>query len=160
VEVHRPSTSVLGIVVRRTEGESQPDEEMLGQLVNAGNTTTLSRYLDLLAGAGMLVGLEKYSGSAIRRRGSRPKLQVLNNALATAPLGMTIAEARADRVLWGRLVESAVGAYLANAAAAGFCQLFYWCDRDREVDFVLQKGKQLVAIEVESGGRAGRSLPA
>ena len=29
--------------------------KMLGQLQDAGNTTTLAHYLDLLAGAGMLV---------------------------------------------------------------------------------------------------------
>ena len=36
--------------------------KMLGQLQDAGNTTTLAHYLDLLAGAGMLAGLQKYSG--------------------------------------------------------------------------------------------------
>ena len=36
--------------------------KMLGQLQDAGNTTTLAHYLDLLAGAGMLIGLPKYAG--------------------------------------------------------------------------------------------------
>jgi len=47
--------------------------KMLGQLQDAGNTTTLAHYLDLLAGAGMVVGLQKYAGGAARRRGSSPK---------------------------------------------------------------------------------------
>jgi hypothetical protein len=46
-----------------------------------------------------------------------------------------------------------VGAHLANAAVVGDCRLFYWRDRNREVDFVVQAGRQLVAIEVKSGRR-------
>jgi predicted AAA+ superfamily ATPase len=125
--------------------------KMLGQLQDAGNTTTLAHYLELLAGAGMLAGLQKYAGGVARRRGSSPKLQVLNTALMTAQSGLTVNEARDDREFWGRLVESAVGAHLANAAAAGQCQLFYWRDRNREVDFVVRSGRHLATIEVKSG---------
>lgn len=132
--------------------------KMLGQLQDAGNTTTLAHYLDLLAGAGMLTGLQKYGGGAVRRRASSPKLQVLNTALMTAQSGLSLAEARRDPAFWGRLVESAVGAHLANAAAAGACEVFYWRDRNREVDFVVRTGKRLVAVEVKSG-RARDTLP-
>ena len=129
--------------------------KMLGQLQNAGNTTTLAHYLDLLAGAGMLTGLQKYSGAAVRRRSSSPKLQVLNTALMTAGSGLTLAQARADPELWGRLVESAVGAHLANAAAAGTCEVFYWRERNREVDFVVRAAGAVTAIEVKSGRARG-----
>ncbi len=132
--------------------------KMVGQLQDAGNTTTLAHYLELLAGAGMLTGLQKYAGSAARQRGSSPKLQVFNTALMTAQSGMTLAEARANREFWGRLVESAVGAHLVNASAGGACQVFYWRERNREVDFVVQAGKRIVAIEVK-GGRAPHALP-
>lgn len=124
--------------------------KMLGQLQEAGNATTLAHYLDLLAGAGMLTGLQKFAGEAVRQRGSSPKLQVLNTALMTAPSALTLAEARRDGELWGRLVESAVGAHLANAAATGTCELFYWRDRNREVDFVVRAGRNVTAIEVKS----------
>ena len=125
--------------------------KMVGQLQDAGNTTTLAHYLDLLASAGMLTGLQKYSGKAVRQRGSSPKLQVLNTALWTAQTGLTLKEARADREFWGRLVESAVGAHLANAAAAGVCEVFYWRDGNHEVDFVTRAGRTVTAIEVKSG---------
>ncbi len=125
--------------------------KMLGQLQEAGNTTTLTHYLDLLAGAGMLTGLQKSAGTAARQRGSIPKLQVLNTALMTAHTGHTLEEGRADRDFWGRLVESAVGAHLANAAAAGVCQLFYWRQGNDEVDFVARMGRTVTAIEVKSG---------
>ena len=60
-------------------------------------------------------------------------------------------EARRDHEFWGRLVESAVGAHLANAAAVGVCELYYWRDRNGEVDFVTQAGRRVTAIEVKSG---------
>jgi hypothetical protein len=99
----------------------------------------------------MLTGLQKYAGQTVRQRASSPKLQVLNTALMTAQTGTTLREARKDHEFWGRLVESAVGAHLANAAALGVCELYYWRDRNREVDFITRAGRRLTAIEVKSG---------
>ena len=135
----------------RYSGQVLSYTKMLGQLQDKGNATTLAHYLDLLAGAGMVTGLQKFAGQAVRQRGSSPKLQVLNTALMTAQTGLTLKEARADREFWGRLTESAVGAYLANAAAVGSVELFYWRDRNKEVDFIVRAGRRLVAIEVKSG---------
>ena len=132
--------------------------KMLGQLQDAGNTTTLAHYLDLLSGAGLVTGLRKYAGDAARRRASSPKLQVFNTALITAQAGVTLDQVRADRAFRGRLVESAVGAHLANAAALGDCEVHYWRERNREVDFVVRRGRTLAAIEVKSG-RAPETLP-
>lgn len=135
----------------RYSGQVLSYTKMLGQLQDAGNTTTLAHYLELLAGAGMVCGLPKYAGDVARSRGSSPKLQVLNTALMTVSCGLTLDEARADREFWGRLVESAVGAHLANAAMRGECQLHYWRERNHEVDFVVQAGRTLTSIEVKSG---------
>ena len=132
-------------------GQTLSYTKMVGQLQDAGNTVTLAHYLDLLSAAGMLTGLQKYAGEAVRRRGSSPKFQVLNTALMTAQSGLTLREARRDHEFWGRVVESAVGAHLANAAAAGVCELYYWRDRNREVDFVTRAGRRVTAIEVKSG---------
>ena len=137
----------------RYSGQVLSYSKMLGQLHDAGNTTTLAHYLELLAGAGLLTGLHKFSGSTVRQRGSSPKLQVLNTALMSAPSGLSLAESRADGEHWGRLVESAVGAHLANAAAAGECELFYWRERSREVDFVVRARRAVTGIEVKSGRR-------
>ncbi len=135
----------------RYSGQVLSYTKMLGQLQDAGNTTTLAHYLDLLAGAGMLTGLQKYAGKSVRQRGSSPKLQVLNTALMTAQSGLSPGEARSDREFRGRLVESAAGAHLANAAASGVCELFYWREQNQEVDYVVRAGRSLVAIEVKSG---------
>jgi predicted AAA+ superfamily ATPase len=135
----------------RYSGQILSYTKMLGQLQDAGNTTTLAHYLDLLAGAGMVCGLSKYAGDAARSRGSSPKLQVLNTALMTVTAGVSPEEARSDREFRGRLIESAVGAHLANAAAAGECELYYWRERGEEVDFVVKAHSRLTAIEVKSG---------
>ena len=128
-------------------------QKMIGQLQDAGNTTTLAHYLELLTGAGMLTGLQKFAAHQVRERASSPKLQVLNTALISAQSRLTFDEARKDREFWGRLVESAVGAHLINSAAGTGIELFYWRERGREVDFILRSGKTVVAIEVKSGSR-------
>jgi uncharacterized protein len=135
----------------RYSGQILSYTKMLGQLQDAGNTTTLAHYLDLLAGAGMVCGLSKYAGDAARSRGSSPKLQVLNTALMTVTAGVSPQEVLVDREFRGRLIESAVGAHLANAAAAGECELYYWRERGEEVDFVVKAHSRLTAIEVKSG---------
>ena len=133
-------------------------QKMIGQLTDAGNTTTLAHYLELLQGAGMLAGLAKYSRGQARQRGSSPKLQVLNTALMSAQDHRSLAEARSDGDHWGRLVESAVGAHLFNSSFGTNISLTYWRERNHEVDFVLQQGRAVVGIEVKSGGRR-ESLP-
>ena len=132
-------------------------DKVLGVLKSKGNTVTLSRYLDLLDMAGLLRGLLKYSDHEVRRRRSPPKFQVRNTALISAMGGYSFDEARADRSYWGRLVESAVGAHLCNAADANM-KVHYWREASLEVDFVVGNGKRLVAIEVKSG-RATGAMP-
>jgi len=125
-------------------------QKMLGQLQEAGNTTTLAHYLELLSGAGFVTGLCKFSGKAVRRRGSSPKLQVFNTALITAQSQLSFEEAKNAGAFWGRLVESAVGAHLLNVSLNKNIELFYWRQGDKEVDFVIRSGKKLIAIEVKS----------
>ncbi len=125
-------------------------QKMLGQLDDAGNTTTLAHYLELLSGAGLLTGISKFANEEVRSKSSSPKLQVLNTALMSAQSGKTLQEAKDDTEYWGRLVESAVGAYLLNQIRGTQIELFYWRDKNKEVDFILKKGKKLIALEVKS----------
>ena len=133
-------------------------QKMLGQLQDAGNTVTLAHYLELLEGAGMVMGLMKYSHGQVRQKGSSPKLQVLNTALMAAQGGKTFEEVRGSGDEWGRYVESSVGAHLVNTSAGTGLAVTYWRERNHEVDFVLQRGTECVAIEVKSGRRR-ESLP-
>ena len=131
-------------------GQELSYNKMLGPLQDAGNTTTLTRYLKLLSDAGLLAGLSKHTERPASAKASTPKLNVLNTALMAVASGYTFEEARADRSYWGRVVESAVGAHLVNTASPNTA-VKYWRDGPHEVDFVLQRGPHTVGIEVKSG---------
>ena len=124
--------------------------KMIGQLQDAGNTTTLAHYLELLAQSGMVCGLSKFAMDKARRRNSIPKYQVFNNALMSLYCEHDFATARADHKLWGRLFESAVGAHIMNCAYTGRFEVYYWREGKSEVDFVLVKNSKVVAVEVKS----------
>ena len=125
--------------------------KMLGQLQDAGNTTTLAHYLKLLETAFLISGLEAFSKGEIRKRASSPKLVLWNNALVTSLGGMDFEGARRDASFWGRLVENAVGAHLLNGLSPTRNALYYWRKHGEEVDFVVQQGQSILAIEVKSG---------
>lgn len=120
------------------------------------HTGTVAKYLDLLGKAGLVAGLQKYSGSMLRQRTSSPKLLALNNALMAVASGYDFTAAKADRSFWGRMVESTVGAHLYNSGDPSM--LTYWRKGKLEVDFVLARGRRISAIEVKSGG-SGRGMP-
>lgn len=122
-----------------------------GELQESGNLTTLSGYLNLLKEAGLLSGLEKYAGDVIRKRASKPKFQVHNNALLTAGQNLSFGILRNDAKEWGRFVESAVGAHLINSGLKYRFNVYYWNRGSYEADFVIEKGSKIVALEVKSG---------
>ena len=129
--------------------------KMLGQLQDAGNTTTLAHYLKLLESAFLASGLELFSRGKQRKRGSSPKLVLWNNALVNALSTRTFADALGDTIWWGRLVENAVGAYLCNGLNSVEYEITYWREGGHEVDYVVARGRDVWAIEVKSG-RSGK----
>jgi predicted AAA+ superfamily ATPase len=130
--------------------------KMLGQLQDAGNTTTLAHYLKLLESAFLASGLELFSRGKQRRRGSSPKLVLWNNALVNALSTRVFADSLGDTLWWGRLVENAVGAHLCNSLNSVEYTITYWREGDYEVDFVVARGRDVWAIEVKSG-RSGKT---
>lgn len=131
-------------------GKELSYRKMLGSLQEAGNATTLANYLQLLAEANLVSGLQKYARDNARKYSSTPKLQVFDNALMNVYNQTTFASVRTDATLWGRQVESAVGSYLLSQAEKHRMQVYYWRENNAEVDFVLQRGMAVVAIEVKS----------
>lgn len=124
--------------------------KILGQLDDRGNTDTIKHYLDLLAGAGMMSGLQKFDPKQLRSRASSPRLMVHDPSLTTAAWRGE-ADVLDDPAARGRLVETAVGAMLlARSRKEGF-EVFWWRDGDKEVDFVIRRGDAVTAIEVKSG---------
>ena len=138
--------------------------KLMGQLQDAGNVTTLASYLEILDQCALLTGLQKYANDDARKRGSIPKYQVYNNALLTAYKGRSFLTDRTDTTLWGRWVESAVGAHLLGMAEESDYQVYYWreparnkADKDKEVDFIIVNDGEVTAIEVKSGRRGMNS---
>jgi predicted AAA+ superfamily ATPase len=121
----------------RYSGQMLSYQKMMGQLADAGNTTTLAHYLELLEGAGMVCGLQKYAGH-----------------------GWGFERVRATPDLWGRVVESAVGAELLARRlthSSTHPALHYWHESGKEVDFVLPDAQALFALEVKSGRQRGNT---
>lgn len=145
----------------RYSGQQLSYQKMMGQLGDAGNTTTLAHYLELLEGAGMVCGLQKYAGQAVRQRASSPKLQVFNTALMGS---LAVAEdfgfkrVRSTPDLWGRMVESAIGAELLAREpehSSLHPRLYYWSHLGQELDFVVPQSGGLQALEIKSGRTRG-----
>lgn len=134
--------------------------KLMGQLQDAGNVTTLAGYLEILDECVLLTALQKYAKDEARKRGSIPKYQVYNNALLTAYKGRDFVSDRTDTKAWGRWVESAVGAHLLSMADELGYEVYYWRDplrnkneKDKEVDFIIDNGGEVTAIEVKSDRR-------
>jgi predicted AAA+ superfamily ATPase len=151
-EVRKPALlRALFMLGTRYSAQELSFTKMLGQLQDAGNTVTLAHYLDLLGKAGILVGLQKYSGNIIRARNSSPRLMVCDTALMTYADGAGRRRLLENAAQRGNLIESAVGAYLlARGKEEGF-EVYWWRERGNEVDFVIKKGSRLTAIEIKSG---------
>lgn len=128
-------------------------QKMVGQLQDAGNTTTLAHYLDLLSAVGFVKGLQKFTGSKVLTRSSSPKLQVYNTALLSALSTESFTTLKQSPEKWGRWVESAVGAHLLNQSIGTDYKVEYWKEGSFEVDFVVSIAKKVVAIEVKSGSK-------
>lgn len=124
--------------------------KILGQLQDRGNMATIAHYHELLDAAGLLGGLENYHRQAFRSRASLPKWQVYDSGLMSAQSSTPFAEISRQPRQWGHWIETAVGAHLLNAAARQECRLWYWRERDQEVDFVVERHGKLIGIEVKS----------
>jgi len=135
----------------RYSGQILSFNKLLGQLQDAGNTSTLSHYLDLLDTAGMLSGLQIYSPAMIRQKSSSPKFQVHNTALLSAQDPLSFSEIRMQPGNWGRIVESCIGAHLLNHAKSSDLKIFYWRSGNHEVDYILEYHGKIIALEVKSG---------
>jgi len=125
--------------------------KILGQLTDAGNTVTLANYLDLLGNANILCGLPKYSSNKIKTKQSSPRFMVYDTSLLIWAAGTSRRRLIESPDARGHLIESAVGAYLlARGKEEGF-SVYWWREREKEVDFVIESGNSLTSIEVKSG---------
>jgi len=133
--------------------------KVIGHLQDAGNTTTLTHYLELLDSAGLIGGLQKYARAGTRKRASVPKFQVYNQAFLSASGSVGLVALKKDPRQWGQWVESAIGAHLINWAMKYPLKLYYWRDKNHEVDYVVVYQEKVIAIEVKSNTKpAGKGM--
>lgn len=134
-----------------SSGQELSYRKIMGQLDDAGNTTTLARYLELLNDAGMLCGLAKFDPKLVREKASSPRFMVYDTSLMTASYGRYRNFLLTDSERKGHLVESAVGACLLARSKREHFDVSWWREGDKEVDFVVSQGADVTAIEVKSG---------
>lgn len=120
--------------------------KLLGQLQDKGNTDLIKYYIELYAGAFLVHPLEKYSAKGWLTRSSSPKILISCPALYTMTEGPRVLD---DPERRGRVFELAVGAQLLQLPG----ELYYWREKNAEVDFVYRYQGKLYAIEVKSGRR-------
>ena len=151
-EIRNPALLRQVFELACTESAKELSLTKMQGTMNSGTVPTIKNYLDILSKSMIVQPLQNYSPSRIREKQSVPKMQVFNNAFRNRFGTFSFDEARVDPSEWGRQVESAVGAHLANRAIVDDYELFYWRnERRQECDYVLRKGQSLVAIEVNSG---------
>ena len=120
--------------------------KLLGQLQDRGNTDLVKYYIELYSGAFLINSLEKYSERSYLIRGSSPKILIACPSLYAMNEGPHILDDPEKR---GRIFETAVGAQLHQLAG----NLYYWREKNLEVDFVYKYRGMVYAIEVKSGRR-------
>lgn len=132
-------------------------QKTIGFLQDAGNTTTLAHYLELLNQAYVLAGIQKFELRKFRLRNSSPKFLVHNTALMGALGGYRFKDAQNTPSVWGRYLESCIGSHILNYSRVDGYELYYWREGTQEVDFIIRMGSKILGIEVKSSIRGKTS---
>ena len=118
--------------------------KLLGQIQEKGNIDLVKYYLSLYEGAFLLRVLHKYSENTLKIKSSSPKILPLAPCLYYLTLRSPYSSQER-----GRVFELVVGSIL-NRLSFEY-EMYYWRESNSEVDYVLRKGKNVIAIEVKSG---------
>jgi predicted AAA+ superfamily ATPase len=87
----------------------------------------------------------------IGQKASTPKILVHDNGIVNALKGISYAGFLADKDYYGRVFENSIGINLYNSAKIVSGEIFYWRERNYEVDYVVKAHGIISAIEVKSG---------
>ena len=120
------------------------------------NAVTAGRYLNLLETSFLIRRLPPFLKNRSSRLIKSPKLYFTDSGLAAHLAGMTTLEPGHDDLLRGALFETYIAQNLAALLEAHRpdAQLAYWHEQGRhEVDFVIEDGRKVYAIEVKAATR-------
>ena len=124
------------------------------------NAVTAGRYLDLLEASFLIRRLPPFLKNRSSRLVKSPKLHFTDSGLAAHMAGITTLEPGRDDLLRGALFETYVAQNLAALLEAHLpdAQMGYWHEQGRhEVDFVIEVGRKVFAIEVKAATRWSES---
>jgi predicted AAA+ superfamily ATPase len=144
--------NLLGLAANRT-GQILTISE-LGRVAKL-NATTTARYLRVLEASFVVTRLHPYFANRASRLIKSPKLYVSDSGLAAHLVGVGETGV-ASEALKGALLETYVAQNLAALLQSEWtgARLSYWHVQGRyEVDFVIEKGRETLAIEIKSASR-------
>jgi predicted AAA+ superfamily ATPase len=119
-------------------------------------TGTAGRYLALLEASFLIRRLPPFLKNRSSRLIKSPKLYVVDSGLAAHLAGVTEIATGTDDLMRGALFETYVAQNIAALLEAHQpdAQLTYWHEQGRhEVDFVIESGRNVVALEVKVATR-------
>ena len=121
---------------------------------------TADHYVRVLEQLYLIQRVQPWFRNELSRLVKTPKLHFIDSGLLTAMRGYSLSRLRADRTLFGELLESFLFSELLklSAWADERVMLFHYRDRDKlEVDFVLENSAgEIVGIEVKSAASVTR----
>ena len=120
------------------------------------NAVTTGRYLNLLETSFIIRRLPPFLKNRSSRLVKSPKLYFTDSGLAAHLAGIKAIVPGRDDLLRGALFETYVAQNLAALLEAHLpdAQLSYWHEQGRhEVDFVIEDGRTVVAVEVKAASR-------
>ena len=124
------------------------------------NAVTAGRYIDLLEASFLIRRLPPFLKNRSSRLVKSPKLHFTDSGLAAHLAGITTLEPGRDDLLRGALFETYVAQNLAALLEAHLpeAQMGYWHEQGRhEVDFVIEAGRRVFALEVKAATRWSES---
>lgn len=124
--------------------------KLLGQLQNKGNTDLVKNYIQLFESAYLIKSLQKFSLKPNKKKSSSPKLFPLCPALYSSAVDLDC-----NDEYFGHAFEILILNLLLKLPG----EVYYWRERNAEVDFIYKEGSKIYAIEVKySKMRGNRGL--
>lgn len=120
------------------------------------SAATAARYLHLLEASFVVRRLPPFLRNRSARLIKSPRLLVTDSGLAAHLAGVRSLDSGRDRLMRGALLETYVAQNLAAILEAHMpdARLGYWHEQGRhEVDFVIEYGAEVMAIEVKAAAR-------
>jgi predicted AAA+ superfamily ATPase len=120
------------------------------------NSTTTSRYLSLFEASFLINRIPPYLRNKSSRLIKSPKMYLSDSGLASYMTGLDLSSSIHSDPLYGALFETYVAQNLLSIIRARWqeASLHFWAVQGRhEVDFIIESGRNCIALEIKSSAR-------